>query len=108
MSYGFGFGINSIKGQAKVGAGLTARILDGSVARLEPFSEQIGTLKGWKPVIERQPIEFEGEISVEANVHPLFTLSMPLKVLSEIVLPGIPFDDSPAVVCCEDYFDTDL
>jgi hypothetical protein len=76
-----GYSIDYIEGVASVGTGITARIPDTAIAKLDLLAEDSVDVSGWAPVIETDPLEAQAQINAQATLYTEIALSVSLTVL---------------------------
>ncbi|KAI9369634.1 hypothetical protein BJX61DRAFT_549462 [Aspergillus egyptiacus] len=78
-----GYEIDYIEGVASVGTGITARIPDSAVARLDLLAEDSVQVSGWEPVIETEPLQAMAQVNAQASLYTEIALSVSLTVLDD-------------------------
>ncbi|PGH09671.1 hypothetical protein AJ79_05637 [Helicocarpus griseus UAMH5409] len=78
-----GYEIDYISGTASATAGITARIPDSAIAKLDLLSEDSVEVSGWAPVIETQPLQVQAQVDAEVSVYTEIALSVSLTVLDD-------------------------
>ncbi|KAL2783974.1 hypothetical protein BJX66DRAFT_344471 [Aspergillus keveii] len=78
-----GYSIDYIEGVASVGTGITARIPDTAIAKLDLLAEDSVEVSGWAPVIETDPLEAQAQINAQATLYTEIALSVSLTVLDD-------------------------
>lgn len=64
-----GYTIEYIGGEASVTTGISARVPDSSVAKVDLASKNPVTISGWIPEIETKPLEIEAQIHARAKLY---------------------------------------
>ncbi|KAL4925696.1 uncharacterized protein BDV17DRAFT_300217 [Aspergillus undulatus] len=78
-----GYVIDYIGGNASVSTGITARIPDSSIAKLDMLAEDQLQTFGWAPVIETDPLGIQAMIDAQARLYTEIALSVSLTVLDD-------------------------
>ncbi|KAL2808272.1 hypothetical protein BJX63DRAFT_436259 [Aspergillus granulosus] len=78
-----GYSIDYIEGVASVSTGITARIPDSAIAKLDLLAEDSVEVSGWAPVIETDPLEAQAQVNAQATLYTEIALSVSLTVLDD-------------------------
>ncbi|PGH08063.1 hypothetical protein GX51_01505 [Blastomyces parvus] len=78
-----GYEISYISGTASATAGITARIPDSAIAKLDLLSEDSVEVSGWAPVVETQPLRVQAQVDAEASIYTEVALSVSITVLDD-------------------------
>lgn len=76
-----GYEIAYISGHAEASTGITAKIPDSAIAKLDLLSKDKVQISRWKPEIETQPLEVEVMLDAQASIYTEIALSVSLTVL---------------------------
>ncbi|KAK4448667.1 hypothetical protein QBC34DRAFT_464378 [Podospora aff. communis PSN243] len=78
-----GWEIDSVSGHATVTAGMSARIPDDSIAKVDVIAKDV-EVSGWKPVFEVQPPKLESAgISAKGSLYGKLAVALSLEVMDE-------------------------
>lgn len=78
-----GYEIGYISGSASATAGITARIPDSAIAKLDLLSKDSVQVSGWAPQIETRPLQVQAQVDAEASVYTEIALSVSITVFGE-------------------------
>ncbi|KAG5296640.1 hypothetical protein I7I48_05528 [Histoplasma ohiense] len=78
-----GYEISYISGTASATAGISARIPDSAIAKLDLLAEDSVEVSGWAPVIETQPLRVQAQVDAEASVYTEVALSVSVTVFDD-------------------------
>ncbi|EGE78391.1 hypothetical protein, variant [Blastomyces dermatitidis ATCC 18188] len=78
-----GYEISYISGTASATAGISARIPDSAIAKLDLLSKNSVQVSGWAPVVETQPLRVQAQVDAEASVYTEVALSVSITVLDD-------------------------
>ncbi|OJD13258.1 hypothetical protein AJ78_06265 [Emergomyces pasteurianus Ep9510] len=78
-----GYEISYISGTASATAGITARIPDSAIAKLDLLAEDSVQVSGWAPVIETRPLQVQAQIDAQASIYTEVALSVSVKVFDD-------------------------
>jgi hypothetical protein len=78
-----GFALESISGQATLSSGITARIPEDSIAKVDLFAQKKIDVHGWVPEFETKPLEIAAEITASGEVYTKLAVAVSLEVLEE-------------------------
>lgn len=97
-----GYEIGYISGSAEASTGITARIPDSAVAKLDLLNKDSVQVSGWAPQIETQPLEVEVMIDAEASIYTEIALSVSMVVLGVFTSPSFPVDTPMLTIATTD------
>jgi hypothetical protein len=78
-----GFALESISGQATISSGITARIPEDSIAKVDLFAQKKVDVHGWIPEFETKPLEIAAEITASGEVYTKLAVAVSLEVLGK-------------------------
>ncbi|KAF9888514.1 hypothetical protein FE257_008621 [Aspergillus nanangensis] len=78
-----GYSLDYIEGEASVSTGITARIPNSAIAKLDLLAEDSVEVSGWTPVIETDPLAAQAQINSQARLYTEIALSVSLTVLDD-------------------------
>jgi hypothetical protein len=79
-----GFALELISGQVTLSSGITARILAGSIAKLELFTQSKFDVHGWNPEFETQPLEIAADITASGELYTNLAVAVSPEVLARV------------------------
>lgn len=84
-----GYQLDKIEGAATLSTGVTAKIPEDSIAKVDLFAQQKLDVHGWVPTFETKPLELQAEISASGFFYTKVAVAVSLEVLGmlPIILP---------------------
>lgn len=81
-----GFSLDNLEGEAKITTGISAKIPDSSVAKIDLVAKHAVDISGWVPQITTDPLTLEAEIDAEVELYTEIAVAVSLLVLGKIFL----------------------
>ncbi|KAH8683171.1 hypothetical protein BGZ60DRAFT_368172, partial [Tricladium varicosporioides] len=74
LQFDAGINLSGIQGQASIGAGITAKIPDNSMASLNPSDAGSAKFEGWKPELFFKPLSADAQVNGKLSVFVISDL----------------------------------
>ncbi len=81
-----GLSLDSLEGEATITAGITSKIPDSSVAKVDLRAKQKLDISGWPPRFTTDPITIRAEIDAEVELYAEIAVAVSLLALGESFL----------------------